>query len=115
MSGPAGCSHRQAGYRLVVLENRERFMRKSAIRFLMLGMVSVALVSAPAIRTAYASGDDNPSAPASDTSKKAPKKKKNDKSSSLNDPRFVAGYHTAYTTIYDRHDYAAAIDQLKAL
>ena len=91
-------------------------MRKSAIKFLMLGMVSMALVSAPVIRTAYASGDDNPSAPASDSSKKATKKtKKNDKSSSLNDSRFNAGYHTAYTTIYDRHDYAAAIDQLKAL
>jgi tetratricopeptide (TPR) repeat protein len=100
----------------VVLENREKFMRKSAIRFLMLGMVSGALVSVPVIRTAYASGDDNPSAPASDSSKKATKKtKKNDKSSSLNDSRFVAGYHTAYATIYDRHDYAAAIDQLKAL
>jgi tetratricopeptide (TPR) repeat protein len=90
-------------------------MRKSAIKILMLGMVSVALVSAPAIRTAFASGDDNPSAPASDT-KKAPKKaKKSDKSSSLNDSRFVAGYHTAYTTIYDQHEYATAIDQLKAL
>jgi tetratricopeptide (TPR) repeat protein len=90
-------------------------MRKSAIKILMLGMVSVALVSAPAIRTAFASGDDNPSAPASD-SKKAPKKaKKSNKSSSLNDSRFVAGYHTAYTTIYDQHDYATAIDQLKAL
>ncbi len=44
-----------------------------------------------------------------------PRRKKNDKSSSLDDPRFVAGYHTAYTTIYDRHDYAAAIEQLKAL
>ena len=55
------------------------------------------------------------SAPASDT-KKAPKKaKKSDKSSSLNDSRFVAGYHTAYTTIYDAHEYATAIDQLKAL
>jgi tetratricopeptide (TPR) repeat protein len=81
----------------------------------MLGVVTMALVSAPVIRSAYASGDDNPSAPTSD-SKKAPKKaKKSDKSSSLNDPRFVAGYHTAYTTIYDQHDYAAAIDQLKAL
>jgi tetratricopeptide (TPR) repeat protein len=90
-------------------------MRKSATRFLMLGMVSMALVSAP-VMTAFAAGDDNPSAPASDTSKKPPKKsKKSDKSSSLNDPRFVAGYHTAYATIYDRHDYAAAIDQLKAL
>jgi tetratricopeptide (TPR) repeat protein len=90
-------------------------MRKSAIKFLMLGMVSMALVTAPVIK-AYASGDDNPSSPASsDTSKKAKKTKKNDKSSSLTDPRFEAGYHTAYTTIYDRHDYAAAIDQLKAL
>jgi tetratricopeptide (TPR) repeat protein len=90
-------------------------MRKSATKFLMLGIVSMALVSAPVIRSAYASGDDNPSSPASD-SKKAPKKaKKSNKSSSLNDPRFVAGYHTAYTTIYDAHDYAAAIDQLKAL
>jgi len=90
-------------------------MRKSAIKFLMLGMVSMALVSAPVIK-AYASGDDNPSSPASsDTSKKAKKTKKNDKSSSLTDPRFEAGYHTAYATIYDRHDYAAAIDQLKAL
>jgi len=90
-------------------------MRKSAIKFLMLGMVSMALASAPVIK-AYASGDDNPSSPASsDTSKKAKKTKKNDKSSSLTDPRFEAGYHTAYATIYDRHDYAAAIDQLKAL
>ena len=90
-------------------------MRKSPTRFLMLGVVTMALVTAPVIRSAYAAGDDNPSPPASD-SKKAPKKtKKNDKSSSLNDPRFVAGYHTAYTTIYDKHDYAAAIDQLKAL
>ena len=91
-------------------------MRKSAIKFLMLGMVSMALASAPVIRTAFASGDDNPSSPASsDTSKKAKKTKKNDKSSSIADPRFEAGYHTAYVTIYDRHDYAAAIDQLKAL
>jgi tetratricopeptide (TPR) repeat protein len=90
-------------------------MRKSAIKFLMLGMVSMALASGPVIK-AYASGDDNPSSPASsDTSKKAKKTKKNDKSSSLTDPRFEAGYHTAYATIYDRHDYAAAIDQLKAL
>ena len=28
---------------------------------------------------------------------------------------FLAGYRTAYGTIYDKHDYAAAIDQLKAL
>ncbi len=88
-------------------------MRKSAIRFLMLVLVSTTLVAVPAITAAYAAGDDNPSPPAS--SSKKGKKKSDDKSSSLNDPRFVSGYHTAYTTIYDRHDYTSAIDQLKAL
>jgi tetratricopeptide (TPR) repeat protein len=87
-------------------------MRKSAIKLLMLAAVSMTLVAAPVIRAAHAAGDDNPSPPASDTKKG---KKKSNKSSSLNDPRFVAGYHTAYATVYDRHDYTAAIDQLKAL
>jgi tetratricopeptide (TPR) repeat protein len=41
--------------------------------------------------------------------------KKAAKQSFLDDPTFIQGYHTAYTSIYDRHDYAAAIDQLKAL
>ena len=43
-------------------------------------------------------------------------KKKADKQSSLFDnPAFAQGYRTAYATIYDRNDYAAAIEQLKAL
>ena len=41
--------------------------------------------------------------------------KKADKRSFLDDPAFKQGYRTAYDTIYDRHDYAAAIDQLKEL
>jgi tetratricopeptide (TPR) repeat protein len=40
---------------------------------------------------------------------------KKDKQSFLDDPAFRQGYHTAYVAIYDRHDYAAAIDQLHAL
>ena len=87
-------------------------MRKSAIKLLMLAAVSMTLVAAPVIRAAHAAGDDTPSPPASDTKKG---KKKSNNNSSLNDPRFVAGYHTAYATVYDRHDYTAAIDQLKAL
>jgi tetratricopeptide (TPR) repeat protein len=87
-------------------------MRKSAIKLLILVAVSMTLVAAPVIRAAHAAGDDNPSPPASDTKKG---KKKSNNNSSLNDPRFVAGYHTAYATVYDRHDYTAAIDQLKAL
>ncbi len=87
-------------------------MRTSATKFFMLTMVSAALVGAPVIK-AYASGSDTPAPPASGDTKS--KKKKNDKSSSIDNPKFLAGYHTAYTTIYDRHDYAGAIDQLKAL
>jgi len=88
-------------------------MRTSAMKFFMFAMITMALAAAPVIK-AHAAGGDNPAPPppASDGKTKA---KKKDKSSSLDDPRFLAGYHTAYSTIYDRHDYAAAIDQLKAL
>jgi tetratricopeptide (TPR) repeat protein len=89
-------------------------MRISGIKFFMLAVVAAALAVAPVIKSAYAAGGDSPAPPPSDGGSKA-KKKKNDKSSSIDDPRFLAGYHTAYATIYDRHDYAAAIEQLKAL
>jgi tetratricopeptide (TPR) repeat protein len=89
-------------------------MRISGIKFFMLAVVTAALAVAPVIKSANAAGGDNPAPPASDGGSKA-KKKKNDKSSSIDDPRFLAGYHAAYATIYDRHDYAAAIEQLKAL
>ncbi len=36
-------------------------------------------------------------------------------SRSSSDPAFIQGYRAAYSTIYDRNDYAAAIEQLKAL
>ena len=42
-------------------------------------------------------------------------KKKPDKRSSFDDPGFARVYRAAYATIYDRHDYAEAIEQLKAL
>ena len=87
-------------------------MTKIAIRLLTLAMYATALVAVPMVNTAKAAGGDSPS-PATDTSKE--KKKKNDKSSSIDDPRFIEGYRTAYTTIYDRNDYASAIEQLKAL
>src|SRR5258707_9234421 len=86
-------------------------MRKIAVRFLTLAMFMVALVAVPLL-SAYAAGGDNPAPPASDTKKE---KKKGDKSSAIDDPKFLAGYHAAYSTIYDRNDYTAAIAQLKAL
>jgi predicted Zn-dependent protease len=43
------------------------------------------------------------------------KKKPNKQSSLFDDAAFASGYRTAYATIYDRNDYAGAIEQLKAL
>jgi tetratricopeptide (TPR) repeat protein len=87
-------------------------MTKTAIRLLTLAMYATAMMAMPMVNSAKAAGGDTPSPPA-DSSKD--KKKKNDKSSSIDDPKFLEGYRAAYTTIYDRHDYASAIAQLKAL
>lgn len=77
------------------------------------GLVAMSLAAAPVLSSAYAAGGDEPSSPPkSDTSTKKGKKKK---SSSVSDPKFLAAYRTAYTAIYDNHDYAGAIDQLKSL
>ena len=85
-------------------------MNKLAIRFLT-AMYAMALIAVPLATTAHAAGGDTPSPPASDTKKE----KKKDKKSSIENPRFLEGYRAAYATIYDRHDYTAAIEQLKAL
>jgi tetratricopeptide (TPR) repeat protein len=84
-------------------------MSKNAIRLMVLAVFSVLLATTPAVRHAYAGGDP----PASDPPP-SPKKKKGG-TSYIEEPAFVQGYRVAYTTIYDRNDYAAAIDQLKAL
>jgi tetratricopeptide (TPR) repeat protein len=92
-------------------------MNKLAIRLLALAMYSMALMAVPLLASAYAAGGENPSPPAADTKmeKKKPAKKKADKSTSIDDPKFLEGYRAAYATIYDRNDYASAIGQLKAL
>ena len=87
-------------------------MTRLAIRLLTLAIYATAMVATPMVNSAKAAGGDSPTPPA-DSSKD--KKKKNDKGSSIDDPKFLEGYRTAYTTIYDRHDYAAAIAQLKVL
>ena len=86
-------------------------MKKFAIRLLALTTYVMALIAVPLLTTAYASGDEKPTPPASDTKKE----KKKDKSSSIDDPKFVEGYSAAYATVYDRNDYTAAIGQVKAL
>jgi tetratricopeptide (TPR) repeat protein len=86
-------------------------MSKFAIRMLALAVYSGALIAAP-LASASANGGESPSPPPKSDVKK---NKKPNKSSSIDDPRFIEGYRAAYTTIYDRNDYTAAIDQLKAL
>ena len=93
-------------------------MIKFAIRLLTLAMFTAALVAAPTPTRVYAAGGGDPMpsepAPASDVKSK-PKKKISKKTSGLGDPAFTSGYRSAFATIYDRHVYAGAIAQLKAL
>jgi tetratricopeptide (TPR) repeat protein len=84
-------------------------MSRYAIRLTVFALFSVLLATTPAIQQAYAGGDPPASDPPSSS------KKKKDGTSYREEPAFVNGYRAAYTTIYDRNDYAAAIDQLKAL
>jgi len=76
-------------------------------------LLSFALAAVPVATKVFAAGDDNPT-PKSD-SKKGKKKDGGQLLPSPEDAAFVQGYRAAYTTIYDRNEYAAAIDQLKAL
>ena len=88
-------------------------MSKFAIRVLTLAMFSMALVAAPVVTKAFAAPDSD-APPPSSSSKKA-KKKTSEVPPSIKDAAFAKGYRAAYATIYDRNDYAAAIEQLKAL
>ena len=86
-------------------------MSKFAIRLLTLAMFSTALAAAPVITTAYAAPDNEAPPPSSTKSKK----KSSEVRPTTQDAAFASGYRAAYATIYERHDYASAIDQLKAL
>jgi tetratricopeptide (TPR) repeat protein len=106
-------------------------MTGSAIRLATLGMFLMALIAAPPVVPALAAGGGggggggdpygssytsttpSPDTKATRTSHKG--KKKPDKQSLFDDPGFARSYRAAYATIYDRHDYAAAIEQLQAL
>ena len=103
-------------------------MIRTVVKLVTLSLFSMALLTAPSLVPAFAAGGggggggDNPAAsgpgpdprstPARTTHKT---KKKPDKQSLFEDPGFANGYRAAYATIYDRDDYAAAIEQLKAL
>jgi tetratricopeptide (TPR) repeat protein len=99
-------------------------MTKLAIKLATLAMFSMAVIAAPAPMAAFAAGgggggaDPGPASPppSSDTKTTSHHKaKKTHKQSSVDDQKLLQGYRAAYSTIYDRNDYAAAIEQLKAL
>ncbi|HLZ03813.1 MAG TPA: hypothetical protein VKR55_16900 [Bradyrhizobium sp.] len=106
-------------------------MIKSSIWLVRLVVVSVALLATPVFAAGGGGGGGgggdpsgsnimNPSpVPPATTAphnvRSGHKGKKVDKRSFLSDPAFIQGYQLAYNTIYDRHDYTSAIDQLKAL
>ncbi len=102
-------------------------MIRVATNLVTLAIFSMALIAAPPVIPAFAAGGGGgggepppSSSPPPDSRSNATKsthkaKKKPNKQSSIDDPAFAQGYRAAYATIYDRNDYAAAIEQLKAL
>ncbi len=102
-------------------------MINSVVRFVALAGFLTALTAAAPVVPALAAGGGGgggdpptttyptpaPDSKATRTTHRA--KKKPSKQSLFDDPAFAKGYREAYSTIYDRNDYAAAIGQLKAL
>jgi tetratricopeptide (TPR) repeat protein len=89
--------------------------KSSMIRLTTLALLSAVIAASPsALTTAFAAGSDTPSSPPPSDQKKGAKDKKHN-ATKPDDRAFLDGYRAAYATIYDKHDYAAAIEQLKAL
>ena len=86
-------------------------MKKYA-KLLTLGLFSIALAVGPVVTSVYANPDSSPPPP-SDSGKK--KKKSEVVNPGSEETAFAAGYRAAYTAIYERGEYASAIEQLKAL
>jgi tetratricopeptide (TPR) repeat protein len=99
-------------------------MIRVAISLVTLTIFSMVLIVAPSVIPAFAAGGGGGDPPSSSSSSPPPSsssksthktKKKTNKQSGIDNPAFIQGYRAAYATIYDRNDYAGAIEQLKAL
>ena len=87
-------------------------MKRLAIRLLMLTVLSLTLAAAPVVTAVYAAPDSDPPPP---PDKGKNKKKRSEVRPEIRQTVFEDSYRSAYAAIYDRHDYANAIVQLKAL
>ena len=85
-------------------------MTKFVFRLLTLAMLTLTLTAAPVVSVVYAAPDNDPPPPP-----KEKKKKSSEARPSTEETAFATGYRAAYATIYERHDYASAIEQLKTL
>jgi tetratricopeptide (TPR) repeat protein len=103
-------------------------MKRSAPRLVALTTIVTALVATPVTIPAFAAGGGggggppdesimHPKGAPADTQSTttAPRTKRAKKQSLFDDPAFAKAYRVAYDTIYERHDFAGAIDQLRAL
>jgi len=88
-------------------------MKKFAIRLLTLAILSLTLAAAPVVTAVYAAPDNDPPPPPSKG--KGKKKKSGEIRPGSEETAFATGYRAAYAAIYQRNDYASAIDRLKAL
>ena len=85
-------------------------MNRLAIRLLTLAVLSLTFAAAPVVSVVYAAPDNDPPPPP------PPKKKKSSEARPGSEQTaFTDSYRAAYAAIYDRHDYASAIAQLKVL
>ena len=83
-------------------------MNRLAIRLLTLAVLSLTFAATPVVSAVYAAPDNDPPPP--------PKKKKSSEARPGSEQTaFADSYRAAYAAIYDRHDYASAIAQLKVL
>ena len=106
-------------------------MAKPSVKVLTLTALGLSLVATAPMLPAFAAGGGDPGSPdqmrpnaasgaptgrpAQPPPTKSTHRTKKSKQSFLDDPAFRQGYHQAYVAIYERNDYAAAIDQLHAL
>ena len=89
-------------------------MNRLAIRILTLAMLSLTVAAAPVASVVYAAPDNDPPPPP-DKKKKKSEARPGSEQTALTHNEFANGYRAAHAAIYDRHDYASAIAQLKAL